>query len=92
MFFVKVIGWFILLLPLMVVIYNMPLSLLVSAYSKIRHGVVVEYSKMPGIFVAIAMVATILTAGFLGSLFSVDNEPLFLAALLRVFVYSAIRY
>ena len=85
-------GWFILFLPLMFILYNIPLSLLVSAYSKLRYGKVVAFPRMPCSFVIIAMVITIVVAGAIPQMVNVDPAPVTYAGILRAIVYGIFNY
>ena len=92
MIILKTIGWFIVLVPLMVIVYNVPLSALVSAYSKVRYGRVMTFPRMPSAFVALGMVATLLVAGAIIAMLDVDSAPVSYAAFLRVAVYGIFKY
>lgn len=80
MIFLKAVGWLILLIPLTILLYNMPLSLLTAAYSKVRHGQIVHYPKMPFLLIALGIGATWLIAGLLIVAFNADPQPLQYAA------------
>lgn len=92
MTFLKGCGWFIVLLPLMWLVYDVPLSLVVSAYSKIRYGQVLHYPKMPALLVFLGIVATFFIGAALARVLNADDTAIYGAVCARSTVYAFFRY
>ena len=88
----KSFGWFLLLLPVMAIVYNIPMSLLISLYSKVKYGRVVDYHRMPRGLVVLGIFATFIVAVLIPLVIQVDPAPLLAAAFLRAYVYHVINY
>ena len=92
MYILKIVGWFVLLLPVMVLVFDVPLSLLVSAYTKARHGEVRAYPKMPFLLALVGVVATVAVGGLLTAWLGADPDAMWAAVTLRSLVFFMFRY
>ncbi len=92
MTFVKALGWLIVLLPLSIALYNFPLTAIVSLYSKLRHGEVRNYPKMPFPLVLLGILVTAIIGATLARVFNANEYAMKYAVGFRSGLYLLFRY